>query len=475
MAGVAGGHLTVPERGHLAVVGLGVALGTTIVAFGAGLVDGERLFTLDQLNLMRLMTGDTDRCFFATRGKRLSMGAVREVAREMTVKAGQKCTAIRRALVPSSLASDVVDTLRAQLAKITVGDPRSEGVKMGPLASLSQRDDVRSAMRELGKDSETVFGNPENFPVQGADASKGAFLPPILLLCRDAHGDAPVHRVEPFGPVSTIVLYKDLDDAIALANKGGGSLVFSLFTRDPKVAHDVALGAGSFHGRLLIVDRDSAKESTGHGSPLPHLIHGGPGRAGGGEEMGGVRGVAHYMQRTAIQASPNVITAITNRWLKGAKEIDAGVHPFRRHFEDLQIGETIRTKERTIALKDIEHFAEFTGDKFYAHMDEAAAKANPFFEGRVAHGYLVLAFAAGLFVDPAPGPVLANYGLDNLNFLKPVYPGDALKVRLTVKQKTPRSKDYGEVRWAVEVFNQKDETCATYDLLTMNAYRTPRA
>jgi oxepin-CoA hydrolase/3-oxo-5,6-dehydrosuberyl-CoA semialdehyde dehydrogenase len=278
-----------------------------------------------------------------------------------------------------------------------------------------------------------------------------------------------VHDTEPFGPVATLMPYYDLAEAIALADRGKGSLVMSLFTYDPAVAREVIGGAGAFHGRLLIVDRDCAKESTGHGSPLPALVHGGPGRAGGGEEMGGLRGVFHYMQRTALQGSPRMLAAITKSWISGAPEERTGPHPFRLKFGEVEPGKTLVTEPRTVTLEDIEHFAHFTGDTFYAHMDEAAAAANPFFGGRVAHGYLLLAFAAGLFVDPAPGPVLANYGLDNLRFLKPVKPGDAIRVQLTVKSKTPRNAQYGEVRWAVTLTNQSGETVATYELLTMNA------
>jgi oxepin-CoA hydrolase / 3-oxo-5,6-dehydrosuberyl-CoA semialdehyde dehydrogenase len=264
--------------------------------------------------------------------------------------------------------------------------------------------------------------------------------------------------------------YKDLDDAVALANRGRGSLVLSLFTHDGATARDFVLGAGAFHGRMLVIDRTNAAESTGHGSPLPVLVHGGPGRAGGGEEMGGVRGVKHYMQRTALQSSPAMIAAITGAFIDGSPKHAIDVHPFRKRMSELAIGDTLKTGSRTVTIEDIEHFAAFTGDNFYAHMDEEAAKASPIFEGRVAHGYLILSFAAGLFVDPAPGPLLANYGLDNLRFLKPVSPDDVIRVRLTVKQKSPaRKPEYGEVRWDVEVFNQNNEPVARYELLTMSA------
>jgi len=394
---------------------------------------------------------------------------IREIVREMTVKAGQKCTAIRRALAPSAFIDAAENALRKALSEIVVGDPRSEGVKMGPLVSLSQREDVRAKIELLSREARIVFGDPNRVEVRGGDNEKGAFLSPILLRC-DASDDAVrVHDTEPFGPVATLMPYGDLADAVKLVNRGNGSLVMSLFTYDPATARAVITGAGAFHGRLLVVDRDCAKESTGHGSPLPALVHGGPGRAGGGEEMGGLRGVFHYMQRTALQGSPRMLAGVTKSWMAGAPEMREGPHPFRLRFNELAPGKTLVTEPRIVTLEDIEHFAHFTGDNFYAHMDEAAAAANPFFGGRVAHGYLLLAFAAGLFVDPAPGPVLANYGLDNLRFLKPVKPGDAIRVQLTAKAKTPRNAEYGEVRWAVTLTNQNAETVATYELLTMNA------
>jgi len=394
---------------------------------------------------------------------------VKEVTREMTVKAGQKCTAIRRVFVPRNLLGAVADALTARLSKVVIGDPRDPGVTMGALVSRAQREDVRKHAAGIATEAERIFGDPDRVTVLGADAEKGAFLSPLLLRCSDPWGATRVHEVEAFGPVSTLMPYRDLDDAIALCNRGHGSLVMSLFTYDTDVARAVIAGAGAYHGRALIVDRDCARESTGHGSPLPNLIHGGPGRAGGSEEMGGMRGVVHYMQRTALQGSPRTLAAIANRWIEGAP-VDAGPpHPFRLKFSELEPGKTVITAARTVTLDDIEHFAEFTGDKFYAHMDEEAAKANPFFPGRVAHGYLILSFAAGLFVDPAPGPVLANYGLDNLRFLKPLSPGDTMKVRLTAKAKSRRNDEYGEVRWDVLITNQNNETVATYDLLTMNA------
>lgn len=400
---------------------------------------------------------------------------VREVVREMTVKAGQKCTAIRRVLVPADRMEAVSAAIVAKLARVVVGDPRAEGVTMGPLVGLGQRDDVRRRIETLRAEADIVFGDPDNADAQGADPAAGGYLSPILLRARAPGQASAIHRVEAFGPVSTLVAYDDLDDAIALARRGEGSLVATAVTHDPAVAHDLVFGIASYHGRLHLVDRDSAGESTGHGSPLPGLVHGGPGRAGGGEELGGIRGLHHYMQRTALQGSPALLTRLTGHWNKGAPEATGNAHPFRRSFEALALGETIHTAPRTVTLADIEHFAHFTGDTFYAHMDEDAAKANPFFPGRVAHGYLLLSFAAGLFVDPAPGPVLANYGLDSLRFMKPVSPGDAIAVRLTVKQKSPRNADYGEVRWDVELTNQNDETVATYELLTLNATKKEAA
>jgi oxepin-CoA hydrolase/3-oxo-5,6-dehydrosuberyl-CoA semialdehyde dehydrogenase len=389
---------------------------------------------------------------------------VKEVAREMTVKAGQKCTAIRRAMAPAQHIDAVEQALKARLARVRVGDPREEGVTMGALASRAQLDGVRWAVAELAKSARIVAGDPEAPPVAG----KGAFMSPILLRTDDPWNMAAVHDIEAFGPVSTIMPYKDLGDAVALANRGMGSLALSLFTFDPAAAEQFVLGAGAYHGRMLILDRTSARESTGHGSPLPVLVHGGPGRAGGGEEMGGIRGVTHYMQRTALQGSPAVLSQIVKQWLPGAAKPEGDAHPFRKRISELEIGYTLKTASRTVTLEDIEHFAHFTGDTFYAHMDEEAAKASPIFEGRVAHGYLILSFAAGLFVDPAPGPVLANTGLENLRFQTPLYPGDSMRVELTVKTKSIRDEEKGEVRWAVYVFNQKDEIVATYDLLTMN-------
>jgi oxepin-CoA hydrolase/3-oxo-5,6-dehydrosuberyl-CoA semialdehyde dehydrogenase len=390
---------------------------------------------------------------------------IKEVVKEMTVKAGQKCTAIRRAIAPENLMDAAQSALKARLDKVSIGDPRDEATRMGALVSQAQRDDVRDKVRQIAADAEIVYGDPDAAPFD----EKGAFMSPVLLRCERPGQARAVHDVEAFGPVATLMGYNSWAEAFELANRGKGSLVMSVFTYDNVFAEDLVLDCGSFHGRIAFIDRDSAKESTGHGSPMPHMIHGGPGRAGGGEEMGGVRGVKHYMQRTALQGHPRVLSAVAHRYIAGMPVEQAIEHPFRRKFHDLPIGYQLKTKPREITMDDIEHFAHFTGDTFYAHMDEAAARANPLFGGRVAHGYLILAFAAGLFVDPDPGPVLANYGLDNLRFVKPVKPGDAIAVALTVKDKTLRKPDQGEVRWDVVVTNRDGETVAAYDLLTMNA------
>jgi len=394
---------------------------------------------------------------------------VKEVHREMTAKAGQKCTAIRRILVPQDRVDAVIAAISERLAKTVIGDPKLEEVRMGALVSNAQKRDVLAKAELISTEAERVFGDPESFEVVGADGSAGAFVPPMLFHCADPDNAERVHDTEAFGPVSTVMGYRDLNHAIELVNRGGGSLVASVITHDPQVARDVVLGAAAYHGRIYINDRDSMKESTGHGSPMPHMVHGGPGRAGGGEELGGIRGVMHYMQRTAVQGSPQMLSKIGQRWMPGAEEIEGPAHPFTRKYGELELGETLNTGSRQVTSDDIEKFAHFTGDTFYAHMDDEAAKRNPFFPGRVAHGYLLLSFAAGLFVEPNEGPVLANTGLDNLRFVKPVEAGDSIKVRLTVKAKTPRNKEYGEVRWHVTLTNQNDEQVAEYELLTMIA------
>jgi oxepin-CoA hydrolase/3-oxo-5,6-dehydrosuberyl-CoA semialdehyde dehydrogenase len=392
---------------------------------------------------------------------------VREVVREMTVKAGQKCTAIRKAIVPEARAAQVIEALRAALARVVVGDPRLESVKMGPVASLGQRREVNEQLGRLRQEAEVLIGADAPAPL-GADAERGAFMAPTLLYCRDANRARAVHSVEAFGPVCTLLTYREPAEAIAIARRGGGSLAASVFTADDSLAAQLVLGLAPYHGRIVVVNRHCAKESTGHGSPLPHLVHGGPGRAGGGEEMGGIRGVMHYLQRTAVQGTPDVITAASGRWTRGARELDPGVHPFRKPFAALAIGDTFRSGEREVTVEDIERFAALSGDHFYAHMDEAQAARNPLFGGRVAHGYFLVSAAAGLFVDPPYGPVLANYGIDGLRFLKPVKPGDRIRVRLTCKEKSLRAgAGYGEVRWDTAITNQDGEAVANYEVLTM--------
>ncbi|HUX32889.1 MAG TPA: phenylacetic acid degradation bifunctional protein PaaZ [Gemmatimonadaceae bacterium] len=396
---------------------------------------------------------------------------IKEVVREMTTKAGQKCTAIRRTLVPAGMEDAVVTALRARLDKVVIGNPAAEGVRMGPLASRDQVKDVGARAAELRHAGQLVYGGGDDFAVVGADRHTGAFFGPMLLVCDKPFTHHEPHDVEAFGPVNTVMPYASLDDAVELAKLGRGSLCGSLFTADPQVARQVVLGVAPYHGRFMVLDRTSARESTGHGSPLPNLVHGGPGRAGGGEEMGGVRGVLHYMQRTAVQGSPSVLTAVMDQWMAGAAETRDAVHPFRKHFEELEIGETLRTGTRTFTEADVEAFADLSGDHFYAHMDDDAARTG-IFERRVVHGYLVLSAAAGLFVDPAPGPVLANYGLDNLRFTKPVYFGDTIHARLTCKQKTAKETPadgipQGVVAWDVEVWNQHDEPVALYTILTL--------
>lgn len=398
---------------------------------------------------------------------------VKEVTREMTAKAGQKCTAIRRVIAPRAHVQALVEALGERLGKTALGLPGDAATRMGALASLEQRAEVRARIRDLQTDAEIVAGSPDEVRVSSGDAERGAFLNPVLMYCDRPFAATAVHEVEAFGPVSTVMPYDTPEEAVELSRMGKGSLVTSVFTDDPAVAEEIVLGAAPFHGRVLIGNRASAKTSTGHGSPLAPLVHGGPGRAGGGEEMGGIRGVKHYMQRTAVQGCPRLLSAVTGRWIEGAAA-QHDVHPFRKSLAELRIGDQLVTASRTVTLEDVEHFARFTGDTFYAHMDAAAAKANPFFEDRVAHGYLIASFAAGLFVEPSPGPVLANYGVDNLRFLTPVYFGDTLQVRLTCKEINPRANaEHGEVRWDCQVTNQDGAVVAQYDVLTMVAKHWP--
>ncbi len=398
---------------------------------------------------------------------------VKEVAREMTVKAGQKCTAIRRAIVPRRHLDALAAKLRDRLAKVSIGDPAVEGVKMGALASKAQQRDVAERVALLAKGNEIVFGS-DALKLVGDGVADGAFFSPTLLLCRDGARNDAVHDVEAFGPVSTLMPYDEIDEAVALAARGRGSLVATLVTHDPATAAKVIPAAAALHGRLLVLDREAAAESTGHGSPLPQLKHGGPGRAGGGEELGGLRAVKHYLQRSAVQGSPTMLAAVTGEYVRGAAVREGDVHPFRKHFEELQIGDSLLTHRRTVSEADIVAFGGISGDYFYMHFDEIAAKESPFGQ-RIAHGYFVLSAAAGLFVSPAPGPVLANYGLDTLRFVKPVAIGDTIRARLTCKRKIDRRKKdtngrgQGVVAWDVEVSNQDGELVASYDILTLVA------
>ena len=397
---------------------------------------------------------------------------IKEVRKEMTVKAGQKCTAIRRIIVPEGLIEPVQDALRAQLAKTVIGDPSVEGVRMGALAGKAQREEVIAKVRELQKSQEIVYGSTDEIEVIGADASQGAFLSPILF-----RNDAPferldVHHMEAFGPVATLLPYGNLQEAIDLAAMGKGSLVSSIVTANPDTAREYTLNAAHLHGRILVLNARCAKESTGHGSPLPMLTHGGPGRAGGGEEMGGKRGVMHYLQRTAVQSDPTTLTAISKVYQTGADRPEATIHPFRKHFEELEVGETVYTHKHTVTDADIVNFANVSGDNFYAHMD-ATSLDGTIFEQRVAHGYFVLSKAAGLFVDPKKGPVLLNYGIDEARFIKPVYPGATLGVKFTVKEKidqekrSPEDVAKGIVKFLVDVYDETGESVALATILTM--------
>lgn len=397
---------------------------------------------------------------------------IKEVQREMTTKAGQKCTAIRRIIVPENMVEDVQIALGKRLASTVIGDPNVEGVRMGALAGPTQLKEVIEKVELLSKTQKIVFGSLTNFEVQGADKNKGAFMSPILFLNENPFKYVDCHSVEAFGPVSTIMPYKNMDEAIELSKMGKGSLVSSIITANDVIAKEYVLGAASMHGRILILNADCAKESTGHGSPMPMLVHGGPGRAGGGEEMGGKRGVFHYLQRTAIQGSPTTLTKVTNQYQYGGKYIKKDIHPFKRYFEELEIGETLITKTHLVTLEDIEKFAELSGDKFYAHMDEKSLEGT-IFTGRVAHGYFILSRAAGLFVDAPKGPVLLNYGIDECRFTKPVYPGSTIAVRFTCKEKTEQEKKdendiaKGIVKWLVDVFDETGETVAIATILTM--------
>ena len=400
---------------------------------------------------------------------------IKEVTREITVKAGQKCTAIRRIIVPEKLTGEVSQALKERLKSNVIGDPAVEGVRMGPLASKSQVADVRNNVKKLLEVCELVYGDMNKVETVGADSERGAFMSSMLLYCKDPFKSRQPHEVEAFGPVSTIMPYKTADDAAELAKMGKGSLVGSVFTADDGFAREFVLGSACMHGRMMIVNRYCAAESTGHGSPLAHLVHGGPGRAGGGEEMGGIRGVKHYMQRTALQGSPTTLTRIMNTYLPGAERKEDVIHPFRKYFEEIHVGDSLITHKRTVTEADIVNFAGISGDFFYAHTDETSLEGS-IFERRVAHGYFIIAAAAGLFVDPKKGPVLANYGLDNLRFTQPVYVGDTIQVYLTCKTKTRKDDREGQipqgvVEWYVEVKNQRGETVAVETVLTLVACR----
>lgn len=403
---------------------------------------------------------------------------IKSLVTEMTAKAGQKCTSIRRAIVPQELVADVTAAVGDRIReRVVLGDPRAEGVTMGALASLEQLADVRAAVQSmLDAGGELAYGTLDAPKVTSADGSigvvdGGAFMSPVLLSWANPEAEE-VHSLEAFGPVSSVIGYTDLADGVRLAARGGGSLVATVCTNDPAVAQQLVTGIAAHHGRVLMLNREDARSSTGHGSPVPHLVHGGPGRAGGGEELGGIRSVMHHMQRTAIQGSPNMLTAVTGLWHTGADRNftleTEGQHPFRKSLATLHIGDAIRSELREVSLEEITKFANSTGDTFYAHTNQEAAAANPFFPGIVAHGYLLLSWAAGLFVEPAPGPVLANYGLENLRFITPVAAGDSIRVTLTAKKITPRETDeYGEVAWDAVLTNQNDEIVATYDVLTL--------
>ncbi len=397
---------------------------------------------------------------------------IKEVAREMTGKAGQKCTAIRRVIVPEALVDAVGERLRERLAKITVGDPKVEGVRMGALASMDQHRDVSARVELLARGNEVLFGARDGFKPVGENVASGAFFSPTLLLCRNAMVNDAVHDVEAFGPVSTLMTYTDIDEALELAARGKGSLVTTFATKDPALAAYAVPIVAASHGRVLILDREAAVDSTGHGSPLPQLKHGGPGRAGGGEELGGIRAVKHFLQRAAVQGSPTMLGAVTGEYVRGGAVKESDLHPFRRHFEDLEVGHSLLTHRRTVSEADIVNFGGVSGDYFYMHFDAIAAKDTQFGQ-RIAHGYFVLSAAAGLFVSPAPGPVLANYGLDNLRFVAPVAIGDTIRARLTCKRKVDRNRTdeqgrgQGVVAWDVQVTNQRDELVASYDILTL--------
>lgn len=414
---------------------------------------------------------------------------IKEIRKEMTLKAGQRCTGIRRIFVPENKMEDVWKAIGASLSQTVIGNPLNEKVRMGSLAGVSQRSEVREQVQKLLASSQIVYGSLDSVEVVDADPVKGAFMSPVLLMNDQPHAAREPHEIEAFGPVSTIMPYKNMDDAIALSKLGKGSLVTTIVTAGHQEARQYVTGAATHHGRILVLNDECAKENTGHGSPLPLLVHGGPGRAGGGEEMGGVRGVKHYLQRTALQGSPTMITAITNVYQAHAKGKDPGKHPFKKYFEELQIGDQLITEKRVITADDIDRFADLSGDHFYAHI-KTTDFSGTMFEQQVAHGYFIMSMAAGLFVDNyARNPVLLNYGIDELRFTKPVYPGAEIHIRFTCKEKLPSDKrivdkpevpiaigikrgddiEKGIVKWLVEMIDETGESTGVATILTMVA------
>ncbi|MGC6434592.1 MAG: phenylacetic acid degradation bifunctional protein PaaZ [Crocinitomicaceae bacterium] len=473
-----------PEGSLQLVCGLGRGIidhvtGENVVTFTGSAATGKKLkglphiadnsvsFNLEADSLNATILGK-----YATPGTEEFDLFIKETVKEITIKAGQKCTAVRRIIVPEDLIDEVQSAVAGRLATTKIGDPSQEGVRMGALATQLQVERVRENVELLANSQEIVFGDMYNFEVIGADKEKGAFFSPILFRNNDPFNAHACHEIEAFGPVATIMPYKELDDAIEIAKLGKGSLVSSIVTPNDQEARDYVIGAATTHGRILVLNKDCAKESTGHGSPMPLLTHGGPGRAGGGEEMGGKRGILHYLQRTAIQGHPTTITNITQQFQVGAEMPEANPHVFRKHFEELVVGETVFTHKHTVSDADIVNFANVSGDNFYAHMD-ATSLEGTIFERRVAHGYFILSKAAGLFVDPKKGPVLLNYGIDEARFTKPVYPGATIGVRFTVKEKIDqekRSEDdiaKGIVKFLVDVYDETGETVALATILTM--------
>jgi len=473
-----------PEGSLQLVVGLGRGIldhvtSEDVVTFTGSAHTGKILKGLPRISEESVMFNlEADSLNASILGEKAVLGTeefdlfIKETVKEITIKAGQKCTAVRRIIVPENRIDEVEKAISARLASIKIGDPSVEGVRMGPLATRLQVDRVRESVERLSKSQDIVFGNMDDFEVLGADRNVGAFFSPILFRNNDPFNKTDVHDIEAFGPVSTIMPYKTLEEAILLAKMGKGSLVSSIVTPCDKEATEYVIGAASMHGRILVLNKDCAKESTGHGSPMPLLTHGGPGRAGGGEEMGGKRGVLHYLQRTAIQGHPTTITKINQQFQVGAEMPEANPHVFRQHFEELMVGDTVFTHKHTVSDADIVNFANVSGDNFYAHMD-ATSLEGTIFEKRVAHGYFVLSKAAGLFVDPKKGPVLLNYGLDEARFTKPVYPGATLGVRFTVKEKIDQEKRTeddiakGIVKFLVDVYDETGETVALATILTM--------